>query len=881
MYLIKKLLLWQPVFLGQCIARKSPSWSVKIDGVSGPRSGDCGIVGPETDVRFSSQSAKVFLLIELSGEMLQTGINSTLTYLSDLFKQWDDEDTSHVVTIVCFSRCSAGEDCYRVLYNGQRKKSWLSQIGAVKEKISANFDEFGALNPVLSAEICLFEAIGLTLNVFDRYHYDRDLTLSGMSVIVLSSGTGKYHHRDINFVHVIEKTAMELGVWIQLVRLGDKSGHITPLLTSQDQEYALKWINHIGALNKWEIIDDGLHDLCSQCSSRFENKNDFLMVSDRLSGISTLVSIPCFPLDCKAVEAETVLTGYEEEEYKVVPDFSSKYFRIRADDSEGDLLKLAMNELLLLRLNQGYQLVKSSENQCIFSFGHSLQKLTILKNAIRVQIYREPIQKHELSYSYTMDSRKETTVLKGRSLVNWSILDNALAGNAPLGSSECLGCWKTRFVLIPGPNIVKNDDHLGNTNSEFSESDLRISAFKSFLALVTESMEGLKDDSVLSILSPLGITLSTLSLSSYVSDELRNRRTAIETTPVTPAASESSSEDLQPLTRSSSVEEMAALMQHALVGLSIKERKWYSKTYEDVFIGSEAVDWMLKFFDDVPTREVATEIGRDLVENGVWEHVNDEHPFIDGHFYYRFSSTFLRNRNARLSRPKASVLELSRESLLDIPSTTGRKEWCILHYDTVHNPRIAFHFELHWLNCSSMLLDSMIQTWTDRAKRLGFVLIEVPVVPPQLSGPGPFQNATKITLASQPPSVPFLKKRYWDTVLMEEFLIQHEFVLDLEPDERFPPDPNSNLYKRSSPRAAVPHLQYIHVSGEYIVQIIRAQDNTFSLLWTRNRLCQGTRTTMRLESFIKLCSDKSYLDNFWNTRVHDLTVNQDSIATTL
>ncbi len=69
-------------------------------------------------------------------------------------------------------------------------------------------------------------------------------------------------------------------------------------------------------------------------------------------------------------------------------------------------------------------------------------------------------------------------------------------------------------------------------------------------------------------------------------------------------------------------------------GLEIRDRRYRFNFYPACFVGSEAVDWLVKTQNY--QREEAIELGQILIERGIIHHVTDEHPFKDGYFFYRF-----------------------------------------------------------------------------------------------------------------------------------------------------------------------------------------------------------------------------------------------------
>lgn len=69
-------------------------------------------------------------------------------------------------------------------------------------------------------------------------------------------------------------------------------------------------------------------------------------------------------------------------------------------------------------------------------------------------------------------------------------------------------------------------------------------------------------------------------------------------------------------------------------GLTIQNRRFRLTVYSSCFVGSEAVSWLAKTQN--ATREAAVRIGQAMVEQGIFHHVSDEHPFKDEYLFYRF-----------------------------------------------------------------------------------------------------------------------------------------------------------------------------------------------------------------------------------------------------
>lgn len=69
-------------------------------------------------------------------------------------------------------------------------------------------------------------------------------------------------------------------------------------------------------------------------------------------------------------------------------------------------------------------------------------------------------------------------------------------------------------------------------------------------------------------------------------------------------------------------------------GLPIKEHREKMNIYPCSFIGSQAVDWLVKNYNC--TRSEAIALGQILVEKEIIHHVLDQYGFLDGNFFYRF-----------------------------------------------------------------------------------------------------------------------------------------------------------------------------------------------------------------------------------------------------
>lgn len=69
-------------------------------------------------------------------------------------------------------------------------------------------------------------------------------------------------------------------------------------------------------------------------------------------------------------------------------------------------------------------------------------------------------------------------------------------------------------------------------------------------------------------------------------------------------------------------------------GIEVKDRRYLGKTYDDCFVGSEAVAWVRERFK-LRRHEAEILLNR-LLRFGLIAHVTNDHPLRDGNFFYRF-----------------------------------------------------------------------------------------------------------------------------------------------------------------------------------------------------------------------------------------------------
>eukprot|EP00753_Platysulcus_tardus_P019868 PLAT7592.1.p1 GENE.PLAT7592.1~~PLAT7592.1.p1 ORF type:complete len:654 (+),score=302.06 PLAT7592.1:852-2813(+) len=84
-----------------------------------------------------------------------------------------------------------------------------------------------------------------------------------------------------------------------------------------------------------------------------------------------------------------------------------------------------------------------------------------------------------------------------------------------------------------------------------------------------------------------------------------------------------------------SLEARNALVRAWKKEVPIKNRMWLGRSFVSCFVGEEAVDWLVTS-GRAESREAAVTIGKELVEEGVVQHVTTAHDFKDDYLFYKF-----------------------------------------------------------------------------------------------------------------------------------------------------------------------------------------------------------------------------------------------------
>ncbi|KAJ2550904.1 vacuolar membrane-associated protein iml1, partial [Coemansia sp. RSA 1933] len=259
--------------------------------------------------------------------------------------------------------------------------------------------------------------------------------------------------------------------------------------------------------------------------------------------------------------------------------------------------------------------------------------------------------------------------------------------------------------------------------------------------------------------------------------------------------------------------------------------------------------------------------------------------------YTRAPDVFPHLSQRKTRRPLPKSLTQSRMFALDLDQQrkSTRIEQCLVHLDATQNPMTCFHLSINWLNCTSHLIDELVQGWGRVAERCGMRLVEAPRAQDSYAHENhPFHSPIGINLSLPPPSTDDIfdnewidefahygdddsepdeytsdsdSERYGGAGTAEatkarilrrlklcipsypferELLEEQDFILDVEAEAEFPP---SSLLQReyTFERAEHKHTQYIHRSGTAFVRIC----GPGKFKWINNYLLTSHQSHMR------------------------------------
>ncbi|XP_076106602.1 GATOR complex protein Iml1-like isoform X2 [Mytilus galloprovincialis] len=265
----------------------------------------CGVINSDTRVVFRSSTSVVQIFIQMSSEMWDFDLYGDLYiekavdgFLTDLFAKWKEQNCLHDVTIVLFSRTFYEaqyieefpvfmrdclqvdymgrfyEDFYRIIIQNERYEDWTTTIKKLRKCINQYQDYVlkyherpgekipKAYNST-AAQGNFLETLNMTLNLFEKYYFDRNFDRTGKVAVVITPGPGVFEV-DRQLTNITKQRTIDCGVGSDLVCMGEQPLHAAPLFKfhSKSQKSDLEvgddyniphWMNHSFYISKHQI----------------------------------------------------------------------------------------------------------------------------------------------------------------------------------------------------------------------------------------------------------------------------------------------------------------------------------------------------------------------------------------------------------------------------------------------------------------------------------------------------------------------------------------------------------------------------------------------------------------------------------------------------
>ncbi|KAF2273506.1 uncharacterized protein EI97DRAFT_424044 [Westerdykella ornata] len=418
--------------------------------------------------------------------------------------------------------------------------------------------------------------------------------------------------------------------------------------------------------------------------------------------------------------------------------------------------------------------------------------------------------------------RRDVVLRPPRKEYNWNFIDTFLAGYDN-EFSDILRFWRARFVLIPVEIPPMHRRTLASL-SEDSEEEIRLEGIRKLTQLwqryryippeerhfQATSTKKQRDPNPLAILyhtrDPSAIVAAAQD-SSILNDLDNEFQTAIF------------SETDKYHTSNIDLKRLAEDLQGEN-GIPMLDRRWHWRLHYNCFLGFDLTSWLLSNFRDIETRDEAVDLGNQLMQKGLFQHVQKRHQFRDGNFFFQIAPEYrtprpdTRSGWFSMKKPERSVPStplsegprsspLGNRSVKSRPGTTDssstsdaitegertptrtdtakrkvslsrvmrydvdarkrsyRPEIISLHYDRLHNPDNCYHIRIDWMNVTAKLIEDAIVTWATSVEKYGLKLVEVPIAEASnITDHHPFRSPYHIKLALQPPQN--VSERNWD-----------------------------------------------------------------------------------------------------------------------
>ena len=214
---------------------------------------------------------------------------------------------------------------------------------------------------------------------------------------------------------------------------------------------------------------------------------------------------------------------------------------------------------------------------------------------------------------------------------NWNQFDQMLAGYDEAIPSDKKRFFKMKFVILPC-EIPKNSFFI--SNEKLSEEEIRVEGLRRLIATIERGRYIPDNEKKIRKKEEIfpEISFYTGGLYDFLSEQAEEYYSSGGLSNTLMKTKDEFNKDI-------SLNNLSQELQ-SHEGLKLVDRTWHFKKHQRCFLGNELVSWLIQHFEDIDNREDAMKYGQELMEKGLFKHVESRHGFLDGHYFYEFSADF-------------------------------------------------------------------------------------------------------------------------------------------------------------------------------------------------------------------------------------------------
>ncbi|OBA23822.1 hypothetical protein METBIDRAFT_35051 [Metschnikowia bicuspidata var. bicuspidata NRRL YB-4993] len=325
----------------------------------------------------------------------------------------------------------------------------------------------------------------------------------------------------------------------------------------------------------------------------------------------------CYGDKVKRFEAERKSGGY--------PEGIIKYFP--SGDCAGARIYLSLNE----EIHRIFLDYNGSLNVQLYKRVKSEEKMRILLGSHLSKSKHKPLIRTRYADEYTPSKVTERDSIF--QYFNWNQMDQLIAGYEDAVPETNRHFRQMKFVVIPGP-ISANAYQI--TNEKLSEEEIRLEGLRKLIALIERGRYRKNEDTTKSKEEFFPeIHFYTGNLHDFLNEQAEYYNLS--------GTKPSNSLMITDGLRFNTNIKLSQLAQELQTegGLKLVDRTWHFKLHPHCFLGCDLVTWIINLFDNIDSREAATDYGQSLMDKNLFCHVENRHGFLDGHYFYEFHDEFV------------------------------------------------------------------------------------------------------------------------------------------------------------------------------------------------------------------------------------------------